>query len=180
MYFNIHHAKNSIRQVGENIRHVGFNHKLVPFIVGESPLLTEGVSGTGRCATGSLEILTLLPHFFVETAEELKQICEKATVNPDFYNKNIFIVKLSTDKIMRKIEDPSAEFIKQEYYDHPEKFKCIFQEEYLPYLSLFVNGIYWDQRYPRLIKQSFLSDYYKYHPLTPDARGPCACWRFRT
>ena len=41
LYFNIHHAKNSIRQVGENIRHVGLNPKLVPFIVGNNDELTN-------------------------------------------------------------------------------------------------------------------------------------------
>jgi len=119
------------------------------------------VSGTGRCATGALEILTLLPHSFVDSSEELKLICEKATKNPEFYNKNIFIVKLSTDKIMKKIDKPEEKYEKQEYYDHPERFKCIFQEEYLPYLSLFVNGIYWDHRYPRMIKKKELAEYYR-------------------
>ena len=81
--------------------------------------------------------------------------------NPEFYNKNIFIVKLSTDKIMKKIENPEEKYEKQEYYDHPERFKSIFQDEYLPYLSLFVNGIYWDHRYPRLIQKKELTEYYK-------------------
>lgn len=103
----------------------------------------------------------MFPHSFVESAEELKTICEKAKINPEMYNKNIFIVKLTTDKIMRKVENPDAKFEKKEYYENPEKFKCILQEEYLPYLSLYVNAIYWDHRYPRLIKKKFLSEYYK-------------------
>ena len=109
-----------------------------------------------------MEILNLLPHSYVDTLEELKQICEDATINPEKYNKNIFIINLTTDKIMRKLEDPNAKFEKKEYYEHPERFKCIFQEEYLPYLSLFINGIYWDHRFPRLIKKDWLSGYYKY------------------
>lgn len=97
----------------------------------------------------------------MDNAQELKEICEKATINPELFNKNIFIVKLTSDKIMRKIDDPEAKFEKKDYYANPEKFKCIMQDEYLPYLSLFVNGIYWDHRYPRLIKKKELSEYYK-------------------
>lgn len=105
--------------------------------------------------------MTLLPHLFLDTPEELREVCKKAKKNPEFYNKNIFIVRLSTDKIMRKKSAPLEKFEKKEYYEHPERFKCIFMEEYLPYLSLFVNGIYWDQRFPRMIKKDELMDYCK-------------------
>ena len=67
----------------------------------------------------------------------------------------------SSKNKMKKIDKPEEKYEKQEYYDHPERFKCIFQEEYLPYLSLFVNGIYWDHRYPRMIKKKELAEYYR-------------------
>ena len=105
--------------------------------------------------------MELLPHSFIESKEELKKVCEEGLKHPEKYNKNIYIIKLTTDRIMRKIEDPGASFEKLEYYDHPERFQCTLMEDFLPYLSLFVNGIYWDHRYPRLIKKSWLTHYYQ-------------------
>ena len=39
---------------------------------------------------------------------------------------------------------------KQEYYDHPERYRAAF-ERYLPHLTTLVNCIYWEPKYPRLI-----------------------------
>lgn len=39
LYFNIHHAKNSIRQAGQTIQYNGLNKRLVPFVVGKLNLL---------------------------------------------------------------------------------------------------------------------------------------------
>ena len=42
------------------------------------------------------------------------------------------------------------DFQLQEFYDHPERYDAKF-EQYLPYLSMMINGIYWEPRYPRLV-----------------------------
>ena len=33
----------------------------------------------------------------------------------------------------------------------PEKYESRFEEIFLPHLSVLVNCIYWDARYPRLV-----------------------------
>ena len=123
-------------------------------------LINLGVTGSGRCAQGSLEILELLPHIYINDLQTLEKIYEKAKENPTKHNKVIYILKLTTDKIMRKYENPDLKFEKKEYYKHPEKFYSIFQDKYLKYLSVFVNAIYWEDRYPRLIRKKFLQNYY--------------------
>jgi alpha-aminoadipic semialdehyde synthase len=47
----------------------------------------------------------------------------------------------------------------QDYYDHPEKYRSKF-ETYIPHLSLFVNCIYWDKRYPKLVTKKYLKQLY--------------------
>lgn len=108
-----------------------------------------------------MEIVELLPHIHIDTLPDLEKLYKDAKAQPERYNKNIYIVHLTSDKIMRKIGDSSAQFEKSEYYKHPERFECIFQEKYLKFLSLFINGIYWDDRYPRLIQKKFLQNYYR-------------------
>jgi alpha-aminoadipic semialdehyde synthase len=47
----------------------------------------------------------------------------------------------------------------QDYYNNPNKYKSVF-EEYIPYLSILMNCIYWDLKYPRLITKEYLKKNY--------------------
>jgi alpha-aminoadipic semialdehyde synthase len=58
---------------------------------------------------------------------------------------------------------PGVAFQLQDYYDHPEKYRPRF-EAYVPYLTLLVNGIYWSERYPRLVTRRFLKALFSDHP----------------
>jgi len=46
--------------------------------------------------------------------------------------------------------DPNAVFSKQDYYAHPEFYHSVFFEKYAPYVSVIMNCMYWDYRYPRI------------------------------
>lgn len=48
----------------------------------------------------------------------------------------------------------------QDYFSHPEKYRGCF-EKYLPHLSVLVNCIYWDKRYPRLVTKDYLKKSWK-------------------
>ena len=43
----------------------------------------------------------------------------------------------------------------QDYYDHPQKYRSRFSS-YVPYLTVLVNGIYWEAKYPRLLTKDYL------------------------
>jgi len=43
-----------------------------------------------------------------------------------------------------------------DYYRYPDKYEAAF-EQYLPHLTVLVNCIYWDARYPRLVTKEFTS-----------------------
>ena len=43
----------------------------------------------------------------------------------------------------------------QDYYMHPERYRSVF-EQYLPHLTILMNCIYWDARYPRFVTKAFL------------------------
>ena len=108
-----------------------------------------------------MEILEVLPHCKIETLDELEILYENAKAEPEKYNKVIYIINLTSSKIMRQTKDPNSSFNKQEYYDFPERFESIFQQKYLKYLSVFINCIYWEDRYPRLIQKQFLQQFWK-------------------
>jgi alanine dehydrogenase len=52
---------------------------------------------------------------------------------------------------------PDAAFDLQDYYNHPEKYRGVFQR-YVPHLTVLVNAIYWTDRYPRLVTKAYLRD----------------------
>lgn len=149
-YKNIDNAKDSIRSVGTAIESVGLCDKIVPFIV--------GVTGSGRCANGTMDILKLLPHEFI-TPEELPDLMEEASKNPSRYGKQIYICQFS-QKHLATLKEPNGKpFDKDHYYTNPEAYLPIFEREYLQYLSVLVNNIYWDDRFPRLITEEYLKQH---------------------
>lgn len=44
------------------------------------------------------------------------------------------------------------------YREQPHEYASTFHETVAPYTSVLVNGIYWDQRYPRLLTKAQLQD----------------------
>ena len=53
---------------------------------------------------------------------------------------------------------PGEEFDLQDYYRHPESYRSKF-DQYLPFISILVNGAYWDARYPRHVTKDALEMY---------------------
>ncbi|MBE0642283.1 MAG: hypothetical protein IH599_09615, partial [Bacteroidales bacterium] len=56
-------------------------------------------------------------------------------------------------------KDPTHSFDLQDYYTNPADYRSRF-DRYLPHLSVLVNGMYWDERYPRLITRKHLQTMY--------------------
>ena len=48
----------------------------------------------------------------------------------------------------------------QTYYTKPERFHSIF-ERYLPHVTMLINGIFWTERYPRLVTKSALKNLFE-------------------
>jgi alpha-aminoadipic semialdehyde synthase len=47
-----------------------------------------------------------------------------------------------------------GQFEIQDYYQHPEKYRSRM-EQYLPYLTVLLNCIYWTPKYPRILTKDF-------------------------
>jgi alpha-aminoadipic semialdehyde synthase len=48
----------------------------------------------------------------------------------------------------------------QDYYQHPQKYRPVF-ESYVPFLTVLVNCIYWEPKYPRFVTKKFLKEFYE-------------------
>lgn len=67
--------------------------------------------------------------------------------------KEDFKVKKSTENVDLKLNKIN----KIHYYAHPDQYESIFHMTVAPYVTVIVNGIYWDFRYPRLLTKNQLT-----------------------
>lgn len=138
-YENLEAAKKAITEIGVKIKKAGLSKELVPFVI--------GIAGYGNVAQGVQEILALLPITEI-TPEKIESVYE----NPS--RKTVYKVVFKEEH-MAEPKDSSMRFELQDYYKNPEKYQSKF-ERYLPHLSLLMNCIYWDARYPRLVTKDYL------------------------
>lgn len=139
-YDSVEEAKDVLVSIGNEIKSNGIPNELQPLVV--------GFAGYGNVSQGAQEILDLLP---------VKEIKPNELVNlnhfsKDELSKNLFKVVFKEEYLAKP---KTGNFNLQDYYDHPENYESKF-EEYLPYLSVLVNCIYWTDRYPRLVTKDYL------------------------
>jgi alpha-aminoadipic semialdehyde synthase len=140
-YNSLQDAKQAVREAGNEMAKNGLPSSLHPLII--------GITGYGNVSRGAQEILDLLPVDEISPKHLLDANVRKL-LSPDRIYKVIF---KEADMSVPLEED--KEFDLQEYYKHPERFRGVF-ERYLPYLSVLMNCIYWDDRYPRIVTKKFL------------------------
>jgi len=158
MYESIEEAKKEIEKIGEEIEEYGYPSDIAPLIV--------GFAGYGNVSRGAQEIFDLLPYKIV--SPYIIDINYENFSN-DNYNiyKVIFkeedLVQLKKEYVNTKNEKPdyfddnlhNEQFKLQDYYDNPHKYESKF-DNYLKYLTILVNCIYWTDKYPRLVTKDYL------------------------
>jgi alpha-aminoadipic semialdehyde synthase len=137
-YDSLDEATSSIRDVAEKIKIHGLPEAMKPLVI--------AVTGDGNVSKGAIEILDLLPGETI-SAQQLR--------DGDYdSSQDIIKVNLLVDDYM--IPENDRPFDLQHYINHPDQYNSTI-EEYLPKINLFVNGIYWDENYPRLIAKEWLA-----------------------
>lgn len=140
-YGSLDEAKQALAAVGARIRQEGLPSSLTPLVC--------GFSGYGKVAQGAQEIFDLLPVKELPP-EDLVRFVESGSSSTKQLYKVVF-----HEKHMVRPKAPAPPFELQDYYDHPERYEPQF-EQYVPCLTLLMNCIYWDERYPRLVTRPLL------------------------
>ncbi|WP_373501277.1 hypothetical protein [Desulfococcus sp.] len=136
-YRDLDDIRAHISSVGEKVRAGGIPAAVHPLIV--------GITGYGNVSAGAQEILDILP--VVEIAPgDVKKIAGDIMLPRDRIYKVVF---KESDCVRPR--DPGAAFDLQEYYRRgKETYENDF-DRFLDHLTLLVNCVYWDDRYPRLV-----------------------------
>ncbi len=138
-----YHDLNSIKQhlvkIGKKIEKKGVCDSLTPLIF--------GFAGYGNVSKGAQEILDLLP------VEEIRP----SQIESVFDNPSKKVVYKVVFKEEDMVEPKKGCFELEDYYKHPEKYRPVFHR-YVPFLTVLMNCVYWDERYPRIITKDFVKE----------------------
>lgn len=145
-YDSVAQAKKQIAAVGDVLKKEGVPDELHP--------LTIGITGYGNVSKGVQEITDLLPVQEISPDELLKLQHQK-----DTSRKVVYKIVFKEEHISKPI-NAGQQFELQDYYQHPEKYENNL-EQYIPHLTILMNCMYWDDRYPRIFTKEFAKQLYQ-------------------
>jgi hypothetical protein len=140
-YTDLAEAKAAVSAVGERIVREGLPEEITPLIC--------GFAGYGNVFRGADEIIELLP-----VREINPQDVVAVSQSGDHARNALYKVVFKEEHTVEPVS-PKDRFELQDYYDHPEKYRSVFYG-YLPHLTLLVNCVYWEAKYPRLVTKADL------------------------
>lgn len=129
------------------------------------PPMKVAVTGSGRVAHGILEIMNLMDIQEVEPDEFLHQS----------FPYPVYVHLKGADLYRHKTE---GTYRRQHFHDHADEYECLF-EPYTRAADVLMNGIYWDEKIPRLFSMESMR-----HPefkmftiadITDDKNGSVPC-----
>ena len=134
------HARRQIQDVGERIASSGLPKEFAPMVF--------TFTGNGNVSQGAQEVFRWLPHEFLTISQLESQY-------KNLSNKKVYGVVADPADYIR---DKNGKFDLADYFKNGStKYQSVFHDRILPYTSVFVNGAYWDDRYPALMTNDQLS-----------------------
>ncbi|MGD2145701.1 MAG: bifunctional lysine ketoglutarate reductase /saccharopine dehydrogenase family protein [Anaerolineae bacterium] len=143
-YRSLDQVKAAISRVGNIIARRGLPGSIRPLIC--------GFAGYGSVYRGATDIIELLPVEEIQP-DEVADLAENSET-PDL----VYTVVFREEHTVRPIA-PGDAFELADYRAHPERYRSRF-ESYLPHLTLLVNCVQWEEKYPRLVTKHGIRELY--------------------
>ncbi|KAI8929038.1 Saccharopine dehydrogenase-domain-containing protein [Entophlyctis helioformis] len=136
MYRALADARLDITRTGQVIMDDGLPTALGP--------MTFVFIGDGNVAKGAKHVFKCLPHEWV-SPDELAALSSSTS----FDNHKVYACQVTPeDYLVRK---DGGKFSREEYFKHPELYESVFHEKIAPHARMIINGIFWTDKYPRLM-----------------------------
>ncbi len=119
-----------------------FQHLIHTYFGLKLPAIKIAVTGSGRVAHGVLEIINLMGIHEVEPED----YCEKEFVYP------VYVHLKGADLYRHKMD---RTYSRKDFHANPENYESIFSN-YISNTDILMNGIYWEEKIPRLFKMEDL------------------------
>lgn len=159
-YPDLDAAKAAVKAAGEAIAKNGLPPAVSPFIC--------AFLGYGNVSQGAQEIFNLLPHEEILPRQVLSLYKDESACANRLY-KVVF-----KEEDLVEPSDPSRAFKLSDYYQNPEGYRSTFYR-YLPYLGMIINGVYWEERYPRFVPSEALEKLCRENRLPLKVIGDISC-----
>lgn len=144
-YSSLEEAKKDISDIGQEIIENGLPKELTP--------LTIGFTGYGNVSNGAQEIAALLPIKEISPAELLD------LENRENLPNNVLYKVVFKESDLSKHKGGDGEFELADYYANPQDYESDF-EQYISHLTVLMNCMYWDERYPKIVTKDYLEKLY--------------------
>lgn len=144
-YKSLVEAKEAVGKLAWKVIREGLPKELGPVVF--------GFFGYGHVSQGAQEIFDILPVETVRPAD-IPKLFEGGGEAP----RNLYKAVFKEEDMVRPV-DPAKPFDLQDYYANPENYRPVV-EDYVPYLTAIVNGVYWTPKYPKFITKGFLRKLY--------------------
>lgn len=132
-------AKEELCAIGSAMQD-GLPEALCPVVV--------GFTGYGNVSTGAQEMLACFPVEEIAPSELAHLMTTRGSRN------RIYKIVFHEEHLVEPA-GTARSFELSDYFSHPENYRSVFHS-YWPSLTVLLNGIYWDSRYPRLITKDQL------------------------
>jgi alanine dehydrogenase len=136
-------AKAAIADAGKRIRETGVSDDIGPLIIGIT-------GGPGRVSLGAQDVLAAIEPESL-TPADLLDFDKRATLR----NDRVYQVVYDMPDFLRRTDGNPYDF--QDYLANPAEYES-FLTASLPYLSSLLNGIYWEERFPKIVTLNDLRD----------------------
>lgn len=108
----------------------------------------------GNVHSGVMEVFDQLPHQVV-SVEDLPDVVKETGSQHCVYG-----VSVGAEDVFR-LRGSDALFDREHYMENPTEYESTFHSQIAPYISVLVNGMYWDERYPRLLTKDQMKQLYE-------------------
>jgi alanine dehydrogenase len=129
------------------------------------PLLKIAVTGSGRVAHGILEVMNLME---IHEAEPEEYLAHK-------FEYPVYVHLKGSDLYRNKL---TGKYSRLEFHKHPESYDCHFHK-YLAETDILLNGVYWEEKTPRLFEmEDMKKDYFNITTIadiSDDRNGSIPC-----
>lgn len=159
-YPSLADAERALAALGTSLADTPLPSSLAPFIC--------GVTGYGNVSQGAQHILDLFPVEEIPP-DDLPRLVADRRPPRDRIFKTVFGEE---DLVEPRVVGES--FVLEDYYERPERYRSVFYR-HARSLSVLVNGVFWTDRYPRLLSQADLRDLFADDPPRLLAVGDVSC-----
>jgi alpha-aminoadipic semialdehyde synthase len=143
-YAHLEEAKAHLREIGKSIAARGLPEAMVPCVI--------GILGYGNVARGVQEILACLP---------VEEVEPRMLPRLPRSNRILYTVVFREEDTVEPT-DPSSPLSLPDYLRNPERYRPNLAR-HLPYLTVMVNAVYWEKRFPRLVTREGIEHLYRQH-----------------